>query len=222
MNELKIFQKDEFYKINDFQKEKPNPVMGIVYAVEYNKGFSKIGMSSIPAERVPTIKHYISDYMQFPVNRIMISQWHTNYKENEKKLHKMFSDCRLPNTELFSVGIDEISDFIKNGGIIFEDKSFEILDEIERGGNALVEFCKCVVSGEYDVKIKSKEMIEYENMLMSEGVLTKKVVEETKKIIDACEASLLFDVKCEISRIKGSFIEKWIKFGVIDEDDLRI
>lgn len=51
MNELRIFSENEFEEIKDFQKERPNAVMGIVYAVEYDKGYCKIGMSSIPADR---------------------------------------------------------------------------------------------------------------------------------------------------------------------------
>ena len=85
MNELKIFEKDEFLRIKDFQKEKPNAVMGIVYAIEYGDGFSKIGMSSVPANRTLTLKHYISDYMQYPVNRIIckLAAADTGFGKNE-------------------------------------------------------------------------------------------------------------------------------------------
>lgn len=223
MNELRIFRKNEFEEIKDFQKEKPNAVMGIVYAVECDKGYCKIGMSSIPADRTFTIKHYISDYMQFPVNRIMISKWHTNYKENEKILHEHFSNCRIPNTELFMVGADEVSEFIKNGGILLEDKSKEILDEIERCGKAIVDLGKSLLSGEFDrkTKPKSQAVIDYENMLMSEGALTRTVVEKTNEIINNYEEFYELKKKYEISSLKNAFIGMWLRFGIITEDDLK-
>lgn len=223
MNELRIFSKNEFEEIKDFQKERPNAVMGIVYAVEYDKGYCKIGMSSIPADRTFTIKHYISDYMQFPVNRIMISKWHTNYKENEKILHEHFSNCRIPNTELFMVGADEVSEFIKNGGILLEDKSKEILDEIERCGKAIVDLGKSLLSGEFDrkTKPKSQAVIDYENMLMSEGALTRTVVEKTNEIINDYEEFYELKKKYEISSLKNAFIGMWLRFGIITEDDLK-
>lgn len=51
MDELKIFGKKDFCKIKDFQKEKPNSVVGIIYVIGYNNSFCKIGMSSLPADR---------------------------------------------------------------------------------------------------------------------------------------------------------------------------
>lgn len=192
MNELRIFSKNEFEEIKDFQKERPNAVMGIVYAIEYDKGYCKIGMSSIPADRTFTIKHYISDYMQFPVNRIM-------------------------------VGADEVSEFIKNGGILLEDKSKEILDEIERCGKAIVDLGKSLLSGEFDrkTKPKSQAVIDYENMLMSEGALTRTVVEKTNEIINNYEEFYELKKKYEISSLKNAFIGMWLRFGIITEDDLK-
>lgn len=223
MNELRIFNRNEFEKIKDFQKEKPDAVMGIVYAVEYDKGCCKIGMSSMPADRTFAIKHYISDYMQFPVNRIMISKWHTNYKENEKILHEQFSDCRIPNTELFVVGVEEVASFIENGGILMEDKSQEILDEIERCGKAIIDLGKSLLSGEFDrkTKPKSQAVIDYENMLMSEGALTRTVVEKTNEIINNYEEFYELKKKYEISSLKNAFIGMWLRFGIITEDDLK-
>ena len=161
--------------------------------------------------------------MQFPVNRIMISKWHTNYKENEKILHEHFSNCRIPNTELFMVGADEVSEFIKNGGILLEDKSKEILDEIERCGKAIVDLGKSLLSGEFDrkTKPKSQAVIDYENMLMSEGALTRTVVEKTNEIINDYEEFYELKKKYEISSLKNAFIGMWLRFGIITEDDLK-
>ncbi len=175
MNELKIFEKDEFSQIKDFQKEKPNAVMGIVYAIEYGNGFCKIGMSSVPANRTLALKHYISDYMQYPVNRIMITTWHTNYRQNEKKLHEEFSDCRIPNTELFCVNVQDVVDSIKRGVICFEDNSAKLLDEIKRGSEYLIEFGKSVMRGDYDTHKTSVNEFEkmYDQMLKKSDSLTE-------------------------------------------------
>ena len=73
MNNIKIFEENEFNKIKNLQKEKPNSVVGIIYAIGYGNGVSKIGMSSFPANRTSILTHYINDYMQCPVDKILIS-----------------------------------------------------------------------------------------------------------------------------------------------------
>lgn len=217
MDELKIFEKDEFLRIKDFQKEKPNAVMGIVYAIEYGDGFSKIGMSSVPANRTLTLKHYISDYMQYPVNRIMITTWHTNYRQNEKKLHKEFSDCRIPNTELFSVNVQEIVDSIKRGTICFEDKSAEMLDEIKRGSKYLIEFGKSVMRGDYDTHKASVNEFEkmYDQMLEKSDSLTEEAVFTARSLVDSYRESLEDNMEKELNTLKRYFVDKWAAYGLL-------
>lgn len=218
MNEVKIFNSDEFCKIKDFQNSKPNTVMGIIYAIGYNNGYSKIGMSSVPAERVSVLKHYISDYMQKPVEKIMISKWHTNYRQNEKLLHKAFSDCCIPNTELFAVDVGEIESFIVNDGIVFEDRSAEMLEEIEKVGNGLIEFGKSVLRGDYDAKKDGFSFSKmYEDMLNSSDYLTEEIIFTTRCFVDDYRAALEDYAESEIAKIKTYFVDKWIEHGFIDQ-----
>lgn len=220
MNEIKLFERKDFRLIKEFQKEKPNPVSGIVYAIEYGEGYSKIGMSSVPAERISLLRHYISDYMQNSVNRIMISPWHTNYRQNEKVLHNAFSDCRIPNTELFSVGIKEISDFILNNGLLFEDKSKEIIDEIQRESDALIEFGKSVMRGDYDFQKKDvcdfKDV--YDNMLRTSDTLNDEILFITKGFIDDYRSALEDYTESELMKIKSYFVDKWIEHGLLNKN----
>lgn len=222
MNELMIFENEEFYKIKDFQNRKPNSVMGIIYAIEYGNGYSKIGMSSVPASRTFTLKHYISDYMQKPVARIMISTWHTNYRENEKHLHKEFIDCRIPNTELFSVGIDEICNFIYDGGILFEDKSKEIIEKINRRSDALIKFGESILNGDYDFREKNEFNFSkmYDDMLKSSKSLTDEILFTTRVFVDDYRASLEDSMKFELMQLKGYFVDKWIQYNLISEKDI--
>ena len=42
MNNIKIFEENEFNKIKDLQKEKPNSVVGIIYAIGYGMESAKL------------------------------------------------------------------------------------------------------------------------------------------------------------------------------------
>lgn len=225
MNMLQIFCKNEFSKIEDLSSQKPNSVMGVIYAIEYDDKYCKIGMSSNPSNRISTLKHYISDYMQLSISRIMISKWHTNYQENEKIIHDYFSDRRVKNTELFSISIDEIVEFINKGNLIFEDESDEILDNIEHNTESLIQLSKSLMKGNYDPISQhetQKAVSEYEKMLRYEGALTKTVVDMTTEIINNYEIELLLNVRNEINRLQMCFLEKWVEFGIIDKEDLII
>ena len=222
MNEVMVFNNAEFDKIKDFQREKPNPVVGIVYAVEYDNRFCKIGMSSVPAERTHTIKHYIGDYMQKNVTGIMISKWHTNYRENEKLLHEKFKDCRLPNTELFSVDIAEISELILNGGILLEDNSEEILSEIQKGSKAFLEFGKAVLRGDYSGRMEGHDKNNffdvYEQMLNSATCLSDDIIFTGRAFVDDYRAFLEEKANAEIMQLKAFFIDKWVEHGLLNEN----
>lgn len=222
MDKVRIFEKKNFSQIKDFQKEKPNAVMGVVYAIEYSGGYCKIGMSSFPADRTSVLKHYISDYMQKQVRKIMISEWHTNYRKNEKLLHEAFSDCRIPNTELFSVCVEEIALHILNEGILLEDRSEEILEEIKRESDLLIEFVKSVMRGDYVKKEKSEERFNfsemYDNMLESADALTDEILFTAKAFIDDYKAALEDSMELELMKLKSSFVDKWVKYGLINEE----
>ena len=223
MNDVTIFQKGEFYKIKDFQNEKPNYAMGIVYAIGYDNGYSKIGMSSIPADRTSVLKHYITDYMQKSVDKIMISRWHTNYKQNEIALHEAFSDCRLPNSELFSVCVEEIAEFIINDGIEFEDKSKEIMENNKRRGDALVEFGKAIMRGDFDEKGENNRnfMATYNEMLKSATYLTDEILLATAGFIDDYRIAVEHKLEYDIMELKACFWTLWEGNGLISKEDAR-
>lgn len=218
MNNIKIFEENEFNKIKDLQKEKPNSVVGIIYAIGYGNRVSKIGMSSFPANRTSILTHYINDYMQCPVDKILISPWHTNYKENEKKLHQHFSKFRIPNTEVFTVSVDQIAKFIvSDKGILFEDNSEEILKDIEQSGKALIEFGKSLLRGDfYSSKSDFEEM--YDAMLDDADSLTEEIIFTARVLVDDYRAALEDNMEAELSALKARFVEKWIEHGLIDEN----
>ena len=61
-----------------------------------------------------------------------------------------FSKFRIPNTEVFTVSVDQIAKFIvSDKGILFEDNSEEILKDIEQSGKALIEFGKSLLRGDF-------------------------------------------------------------------------
>lgn len=220
MNELKIFGKKDFCKIKDFQKEKPNSVVGIIYVIGYNNSFCKIGMSSLPADRTLALRHYISDYMQMSVDKIAISSWHTNYKQNEKLLHENFSSCRIPNTELFSCDIQEVTEFIQNDGIKFEDNSEEIFKNIQRGSDAVVEFGKAIMRGDFEQKSENTFDEKYNKMLKESNKLTDEILFSARFLVDSYKEALETRMEKELNALKGYFVDKWIQHGLIDKESV--
>lgn len=82
MNELQIFDNEDFAKIKEIENSNKGKYTGFFYVLEYGD-FVKIG-------------------------RLAISIPHTNYVENEKHLHEYFKDKRKRGSELFDCALEEI------------------------------------------------------------------------------------------------------------------
>ena len=117
---MKMFdnnQKDDIktsYKFQDY--------LGYIYVLEYGN-YVKIGCTTKPYERLIALKNQAEKYGNVQLGRIAISQEHTNYKDNERKLHKQYQEYRVNNTELFDVSIEIVVSDIPN--------CIELLDETE-------------------------------------------------------------------------------------------
>lgn len=134
MNEVRLFTREELEK-KSLGEGKISEYAGVVYAIEYGDGFVKIGCSKIPSDRVFAVKHLITDYMQKEVKRVLISPWHTNYRNNELLVHCFFKDKRIENTELFKTSIESVLQVMESGQL-------EYLDETERFERESIEFCE--------------------------------------------------------------------------------
>lgn len=79
---------------------------GYVYILEYGDKL-KIGTTKEPSKRLKSLKFTGKNYSDVLTGAILISKEHYNRFENEKILHKAFSDSRYGNGELFSISLNE-------------------------------------------------------------------------------------------------------------------
>lgn len=134
---LKVFCRDSISDIKEIQKNKSTEYMGFFYVLEYDDCV-KIGCTRNPYERIRTLVHDAEKYGKSHTNRVAISLEHTNYRENEKFLHKLFASYRKLGTELFNITFDEAVSTIKNVDIEILDESAKIEKESEFAFNGLM------------------------------------------------------------------------------------
>lgn len=84
---------------------KNNAGFGHVYVVEY-KDCIKIGHSTNLRSRLHTLKSSAANYSSISIGKIAYTRAHTNYKEIEIYLHKMYNPHRINNGELFQISWD--------------------------------------------------------------------------------------------------------------------
>lgn len=124
MNQLQIFKSEEFGEVRTVEKNRKE-FMGFFYVIEYGD-LVKIGSTKNPYQRLSQIKRQASKYADIKIGKAAISKQHTNYRDNETKIHKLFSEYRKDGTELFNISFEMALSTIKNCGIKYEDKSQEM------------------------------------------------------------------------------------------------
>lgn len=133
MNELQIFQNEEFDQLSAIEANKKDPLMGFFYVLELDS-MVKIGCSAHPRKRAMDLVRTIHAYSSHKVGRIAISVPHFNYAENEKNLHKAFSSVRKASSELFYIDFDTVvSEAQQHVHYIFDfnDNSEELVEFIK-------------------------------------------------------------------------------------------
>ena len=145
MNELQIFSNEEFESIRILEKENKDKYTGFFYILEWNN-MVKIGSTKNPYQRLLALKRTAENYGSDKLGRIALSVPHTNYRDNEKTLHKFFSNCRKPYTELFNMEFEDVISKIP-ANLEYADDSEKINERAEAifaglknfvlGGNAI-------------------------------------------------------------------------------------
>ena len=107
MNELQIFDNEDFAKIKEIENNNKDKYTGFFYVLEYGD-FVKIGSTKNPYQRLMALKRNAVNYGNLKIGRFAISIPHTNYVENEKHLHEYFKDKRKRGSELFDCALEEI------------------------------------------------------------------------------------------------------------------
>lgn len=139
MSELQIYDSNEMesLKLRDLKSHKG----GYVYILEYADDLVKIGSSYNPYQRVKSMKMNVEKYGLRKIKRLAITQAHTNFRENEKLLHKIFADIRIDRSELFNFtfdqAVEEISKIELPDSVDYNKRQTEAGKKIEKFINAL-------------------------------------------------------------------------------------
>ena len=85
MNEIQIFNSNEFERMKSIESTIKSSYLGFIYFLEYGENI-KIGYSRKPSNRMKQLKNQ-AEYGKIKLGNVAISKPHTNYRENEKLLH---------------------------------------------------------------------------------------------------------------------------------------
>ena len=167
---------------------------GLFYALEYGD-FIKIGCTKLPYTRYRSLKRTAEVYGNCQLGSIYISQPHTNYSENESKLHLFFEKRQMNDSELFSIGIQEFVSSLDAANLAFEDNSREIEDE----GRAFLNVVRESISASNTRITPSAspqelaDLIEITRETMLEaGYSPRDILIQTKYILDAWHVPTTF------------------------------
>lgn len=107
MNQLQVFNNEEFGSVRTVEKENKDKHTGFFYILEWDN-ITKIGSTKRPYQRIMALKRSAENYGNSKIGRATISVPHTNYVENEKLLHKVFEKSRKKGSELFDISFEEV------------------------------------------------------------------------------------------------------------------
>ena len=125
-NEIRVFDSTEFDKLRAVKST--SSYIGYVYLFEWGN-FTKIGRTKNPYQRAKTLMRTAEKYGGVKAGRFAVSVGHSNFAENEKKLHNHFAKYRMNGSELFSKAFDEV--YCSLPKLKYEDNSEE-LEEANR------------------------------------------------------------------------------------------
>lgn len=147
---------------DDSQNIAPKNYQGCVYVIEWAK-YIKIGSTKKIKHRFNQLVHQATHYGDTKIGRCVITELHTNYVENEKKLHAHFAKSRKPHTELFTMSLDM---FIAKCPQLELKQETEMKEQLaERNCEALKALIMNGVQKKPEHKPVSQKIIDYVNTL---------------------------------------------------------
>lgn len=143
MNEINVFNRDNIAELKPLGKINKDSIwFGHFYIVEFGD-MVKIGSTNNPYNRYMAFVREGEKYGKTKIGRFAVSARHTNYRENERALHKIYSSKRKEGTELFNVKFEDV---------INVPDAIKLLDESEKKNEDMhktTELFKSFVTGEY-------------------------------------------------------------------------
>lgn len=107
MSEIQVFRNSEFGSVKEIERSRSSDYVGFIYALEWDDAV-KIGCTMYPYKRLLALKRQAEKYGNVKLGNFAVSKEHTNYRENETKLHTCFNSFRKGNTELFTITIQNL------------------------------------------------------------------------------------------------------------------
>ena len=125
--DMLIFENNQLGELSTYYPYHKDNTKGYFYVLECGKQV-KIGSTKDPATRLKTLYSNFTKYGNVQVGRCAISQTHSNFRENEKKLHFIFDAYRVRKTELFEIDFDTVVSNIKNSDLEYkyDEEQFSI------------------------------------------------------------------------------------------------
>ena len=143
MNEIQVYTRESVADLKPLGKlNKDSLWFGHFYVVEYGDAV-KIGSTNNPYNRYSAFVREGEKYGKAKIGRFAVSPRHTNYRENEKALHKIYADRRRQGTELFDIRFEDA---------IKIPPEIELLDNWEKkneNAEKVTNLFKSFVTGEY-------------------------------------------------------------------------
>ena len=109
---LKIYDITELEELKDLKNGISNQEkQGYLYIIKYlaSDGLDtiKIGISVEPYKRISYLIKVANNYGFSSVEKIAVSECHSNYYKSEKNMHKYYEDKRKEGCEIFNVSFDD-------------------------------------------------------------------------------------------------------------------
>lgn len=121
---------DDLKRLKDIEDSVVNPYVGYFYLLEYGDDL-KIGSTKYPYRRMVTLKSQTENYSDKSVHKVYFSQAHTNYEENEKYLHQVFSAVRIDRSERFRMSLSACLNQLASLPIKYKDDSDKLVQRSE-------------------------------------------------------------------------------------------
>jgi len=134
-----------FYEnINLMKEKKFETYFGSVYILEYKNGKIKIGKSSNPVKRLKNLIRHSNVYSgkDYSIVKILVSEPHTNYNQNEKILHNFFKDFHL-NGEVFNISLNKAINLLHSLKIDFLDEKVRLGNKSKENFEKIKQFFDC-------------------------------------------------------------------------------
>lgn len=134
MNELTVFQNPTTAELREVFPHVKDSYLGHFYFLEYDAGL-KIGCTNNPATRYAALSRSATKYGRVKLGALAVSPQHTNYRENEARLHQSFDSFRMPGTELFCISLPQAMSMLSAIPLEYRNDSEQIITGAE-------EFCE--------------------------------------------------------------------------------